>query len=205
MLAHSFDSRGNAVDGIANVVENGIHYLQPPLCKCLRQRLLGEHALGNVAEDHHATPDSTEIVEQRPSTHPDVHAVRLVVVAYEYIHVIHRLTLAEDVEEWQIPHSHGRFPIGIEETVSLDPLLRRSVRYYVHTDDLFGRGIYVEGLPRYIGDDDAVADTVEHGFHQLALLAQFFYRFVQFRSCLFLSGDVAENNHAAAMPSYIRA
>ena len=108
----------------------------------------------------------------RPLTR-NIHAVRPVVVAYEHIHFIHRLAVTDDAEERQILHSHGRFSIGIEKAVSLDPLLRGTIRY-VHADDLFGRGIYVKGLPRYIGDDDAVSDTIEHGFHQLALLAQFF-------------------------------
>ena len=112
--------------------------------------------------------------------------------------------MAEDVEERQILHFHGGFPIGIEEAVPLDPLLREVVRCYVHADDLFGSGIYVERLPRYIGDDDAVVDTIERGFHEFALLAQLLHRFVQFRGRLFLFGNVAENDHAAAMPPYIR-
>lgn len=157
----------------------------------------------NVAENDYAAPDPAETVEQRPSTHPDIHAGRPVLVANEHIHFIHRLAVADDAEERQILHSHGCFSIGIEEAVSLDPLLWGTIRY-VHANDLFGSGIYVEGLPRYIGDDDAVADTIEHGLHEFALLAQFLHGFVQFCGRLFLSGDVAENNHAPSVSFYIR-
>ena len=184
------------------VVENGFDDLQPSLGEGTRQRLFGQQALGDVAENDHAAPDPADLVEQRPGAHPDIHAVRPVPVADEHVLLVDRLAAMNGADQRQVLRFHGCFPVGMIGAVSLGPLVLRPIRC-AHADDLFRAGIHVEELPLFVGDDDAVADALERRIDELVLIAQLRHRLRQLRVRLLLAGDVAEHDHAAAVPIHV--
>ena len=49
--AKGIDTCRDAVDRVADVVEDGIDHLQPPLGKCLHQRFFRPHLIGDVTEN----------------------------------------------------------------------------------------------------------------------------------------------------------
>ena len=66
MPLKGIDARGDAVDGVADVVENGVEHLHAPFGEGLRQRFLRLRLGGDVAEDGDRPPDVALGVEQGP-------------------------------------------------------------------------------------------------------------------------------------------
>ena len=191
--AHGLDSRGDSGDRVADVVQDRIDDLQPPFGECQRQRLIGEHPLGHVAEHDHPAPDPADAVEQRSRAHPDVHARRPVVVADEHVLLIDRLAAMDGPDQRQILADHRCFPIGMKGAVGCRPLVLRPFGA-AHADDLLGGGVHVEEFTGGVGDHDAVADAPERGVHEIALIAQLQYRALKLGIRPLLPGDVAEHD-----------
>ena len=184
-------------------MQDRLHHFQPPFGEGARQRLLGNHALGDVTEHDHAAPDPADLVEQGPRAHPDVHPVRPVPVADEQVLFVHRLAAVDGADQRQILGSHGGLPIRIVGAVLFRPLVLRSVGD-AQADDLLGRRIHVQELALGIGDHDAVVDALERGIDELVPIAQLRHRQRQLRFRLLLAGDVAEHDDAAAAAVHIR-
>ena len=109
-----------------------------PCANACAKRLLGEHALGHVAEDRSRRPWSPpEIVQQRSPAHPDVHAVRNSSRLRMNISTSSdRLTPAEAAHERQILHSAWASPGRDRRDRSVfDPLLRSRESAIMSTAD----------------------------------------------------------------------
>ena len=193
ILVNGLYAHCDAVDCIADVVENGIDDLQPPLCKCARQGFFGDHLLRDVVKSDHAASNAADFVEEGPPTYPDINALRLFFIAYEYVLFVGGLAVEYGAGERQVLCFDGRFLIGIKRAVCLRPFILGYIER-PHAHNVFGCGVYVQEVARFIGNDDPITDAVKYGLHQLVLISQFFDGLFLFGVCFFFFGEIAKNH-----------
>ena len=166
----------DAVNGVADVVQDGIHHLQAALGEGLGNGFSGPHSLRHVAEyDHPAASCSTGGCDG-PAAGADIDPLRLGRGADENLHLIGRLP-AHGAHQGKFLSRHEGDCIGIEDAV----LLRESFEDRIDpaSDNAFRT--LVEGeVAILIGDYDPVADAVENGLHEPDLMLQLVNGFFQF-------------------------
>ena len=199
LLADGPGAHGDAVDGVADVVEYRVQHLRAALRERLQQRFLRAHPSGHVAKHDDASSRflGSSLLEgssQRAAVDADIHAVRDVLVAHEQRHVVRRLP-ADGSHQRELIHRHRRGAVLEIAAVRERPLLhRRRARY--PAEDGFSAGIEHEPAGP-VGHDHAVADTVEDRLHVAPLRLQLAGRPPQLALRPEPRGHVAHHDHSA--------
>ena len=195
---HEFPRGVGHDHAVADAVEYGFHEIGLVLGfpQRLRQLVFRQPLLRNVVNDAHGADDlSTVFAVYRPRAGVDVLSSRDVVIAHEEIELVRFFPL-QGAPEREFFGRNERFPVRVEYAVGFRPLSGVDLPDF-HPGDCLEASVGEQQPAVLVGDDDAVVHAVEHGLHQLGLLAQLVDGPFQVRFRLLDLGDVAKDHHAA--------